>query len=144
MTRARNAVSSRPWWAWLAGGIAVAFGIATILSGGRVLFGGEAARASAGAYVSFVLWFNFAAGFAYVVAGAGLLLWRPWAARLSLAIAAATVAVAIAFAIHVLGGGAFEMRTVGAMALRGAVWIIIAGLACWALGCLRLSGRPSV
>ncbi|WP_436643441.1 hypothetical protein [Microbaculum sp. FT89] len=142
MTRERNAMSARPWWAWLAGGIAVAFGIATILSGGRVLFGGEAARTSAGAYVDFVLWFNFAAGFAYVIAGAGLLLWRRWAARLSLAIAAATVAVAIAFTVHVLGGGDFEMRTVGAMVLRGAVWIAIAALACRALGCLRLSGRP--
>jgi len=52
---------SRPWWAWLAGGIAIVFGVATLLSGGQVLFGNDAARAAAGAYVPFVLWFNFIA-----------------------------------------------------------------------------------
>ena len=37
-----------------------------------MLFGGEAARAAAGQFMPFVLWFNFIAGFAYVVAGVGL------------------------------------------------------------------------
>lgn len=31
-----------------------------------------------------------------------------------------------AFGVHVLFGGAYEMRTVGAMALRSLVWIVIA------------------
>ena len=52
--------------------VAVVFGIATVFSGGRVLFGPEAARVAAGAVVPFVLWFNFVAGFAYVLAGVGL------------------------------------------------------------------------
>lgn len=130
----------RPWWAWLAGGIAVVFGIATVLSGGQVLFGNDAARAAAGAYVAFVLWFNFAAGFAYIVAGVGLVLWRQWGALLALAIAAATVFIAAAFGVHIMGGGAYEMRTVAALALRCAVWIAISILACRALGC-RLRTR---
>src|ERR1019366_275343 len=119
---------SRPWWAWLAGGIAIVFGVATILSGGQVLFGNDAARA---------------AGFAYIVAGAGLMLWRRWAALLALAIATATVLVEAAFGVHILGGGAYEMRTVAALALRSAVWISISIIACRALGCwlrMRLSG----
>ena len=45
--------------------IAVIFGLLTIVSGGRALFGG----ADMGAVVPFVLWFNFLAGFAYVAAG---------------------------------------------------------------------------
>ncbi len=44
--------------------IAVGFGLLTIKEGGAILFGGEAAQASAGNFVPFVLWFNFLAGFA--------------------------------------------------------------------------------
>jgi hypothetical protein len=110
----------------IAGGVAVLFGALTIVSGGRVLFGDTAARAAAGAVVPFVLWFNFSAGFAYLAAGSGLILRRRWATPLSVAIAAATVVVFAAFGLHIWRGGAFEMRTLGAMALRSLVWIAIA------------------
>ena len=105
--------------------IAALFGIMTLYSGGGVLFFDGSARAAAGDYVPFVLWFNFLAGFAYIVAGAGLFLWRQWAVKLSLFIALATLLVFAAFGIHILAGGLFEMRTVGAMALRSAVWLAI-------------------
>lgn len=109
--------------------LAVLFGLATIYSGGHALFGSMAARAAVGNAVDFVLWFNFGAGFAYVLAGAGLLLRRRWAVGLSILIAVATVGVFAVFGAHVLMGGAYEMRTVGAMALRSVVWIGIAVLA---------------
>ena len=109
--------------------VAVVFGLATIFSGGQVLFGDEAARQAAGNYLPFVVWFNFLAGFAYVAAGAGLWRRRRWSARLALAIALGTLFVFAAFGIHVAGGGAFEMRTVGAMTLRSVVWTLIALLA---------------
>jgi len=102
------------------------FGVLTVFSGGRVLFGPEEARVAAGNYVPFVLWFNFLAGFAYVAAGAGLWLWRRWAAWLALGIAAATALVFAAFGVHVAMGGAFELRTVAAMALRTLLWAGIA------------------
>ncbi len=110
--------------------LAGAFGIATVVSGGRVLFGPETVRAAAGRVVPFVLWFNFLAGFAYLAAAAGLWRRRPWAARLALAIAAATGLVFLAFGVHVLRGGAFEPRTVAAMTLRTAFWAAIA-VAVW-------------
>jgi hypothetical protein len=110
----------------LAGVIAVAFGLLTILAGGRALFGGEAARRAVGEAVPFVLWFNFLAGFAYVAAGAGLLRVSPWAAGLSALIAVATILVFLAFGAHVLLGGAYELRTVGAMTFRSLLWIFIA------------------
>jgi hypothetical protein len=136
--------SARPRWAVVAAAVAVAFGLVTIVVGGRTLFGGPAARAAAGDIVPFVLWFNFIAGFAYVIAGAGLLAWRRWAARLSAVIAVTTVAVFAAFGMHVLAGGAFELRTVGAMAVRSLVWVAIAVAACRALGCTpRAQGRPA-
>jgi len=113
----------------VAGIIALMFGLLTIAAGGRALFGGEEARAAVGDAVPFVLWFNFTAGFAYLAAGTGLLIRAPWAAWLSVAIAVATVAVFVAFGIHILLGDAYEMRTIGAMPLRSVVWIGIAILA---------------
>ncbi len=72
---------------------------------------------------------------AYLVAGAGLYFWRRWAARLAAVIALATLGVLVAFGWHVITGGAYEMRTVGAMLLRSGVWIVIALMSCRALGC---------
>lgn len=106
--------------------VAIAFGVVTIIVGGRTLFGGVEARAAAGNIVSFVLWFNFVAGFAYVIAGIGMLLSKRWAAYLSAAIAVATIAVFIALGIHIFAGLPFEARTVGAMIFRSAVWVAIA------------------
>jgi hypothetical protein len=108
--------------------VAVVFGIATVLSGGRALFGGPEARAAVGNAVPFVLWFNTLAGFVYIAAGIGLWRARPWAPRLAWLIAIATLFVFVAFAVHVATGGAFEMRTVGAMTLRSLVWLAIAWL----------------
>lgn len=100
------------------GGVAVAFGLLTVASGGATLLGGL----EMGAVVRFVLWFNTLAGLVYVVAGFGLWQGRRWAYPLSLAIFAATLLVFAAFGLHVAQGGAFEMRTVLAMAFRSSVW----------------------
>ncbi|MSO89331.1 MAG: hypothetical protein EXQ89_05120 [Rhodospirillaceae bacterium] len=113
----------------VAGAVAILFGLATIFSGGQALFGDEAAQKAAGDAVPFVLWFNFGAGFAYVLTGGGLLLRRKWAVGLSALIAAATGLVFLAFGIHVLFGGDYELRTVGAMSLRILVWTGIAAIA---------------
>lgn len=125
---------------WLRGVavLAAVFGLMTIKEGGTVLFGGAAARAAAGAYVPFVLWFNFLAGFAYVIAAIGL--WRRarWAAWLATGIALATALTFAAFGVHVLAGGDYELRTALAMALRTTVWLVIAALA-WR----QLPGRPA-
>ena len=118
----------------LAAGVALVFGALTVLSGGRALFGGAEARMAVGNAVPFVLWFNFTAGFAYIVAGIGLWLSRRWALWLSLAILIATALVFVAFGIHVLGGGAYEGRTVGAMILRTGVWAAISAVAMRHLG----------
>lgn len=123
-----SAIERGDWGLKAAGGIGLVFGLLTIFSGGTALFGDEAARAAVGNAVPFVLWFNFVAGFAYVLAGLGLLLNRRWAVWLSVAIAVATALVLAAFGLHVAGGGLYEMRTVGAMLLRTAVWAMIAAV----------------
>ncbi|MCC6874692.1 MAG: hypothetical protein IT378_10345 [Sandaracinaceae bacterium] len=111
-------------WRWIAGGLAVVFGLATLVEGGHVLFGGPAARAEAGNVVPFVLAFNFGAGFLYVVAGAATLARRAWAVWPARVLAVTTALVFVAFGAHVLQGGAFEARTVVAMTLRTAFWVV--------------------
>jgi hypothetical protein len=107
---------------------ATIFGLLTIISGGRVLVNPEAQQ-EAGNYVSFVLWFNFLAGFAYITAAVGLWYLKRWAIWLSFAIAVATVIVFAILGLHIMTGGAFEMRTVGAMSLRTVVWFVISAIA---------------
>lgn len=118
--------------------VAIGFGLLTLREGGAILFGDAAARAAAGHYVPFVLWFNFLAGFAYVVAGVGLWTRRRWAAWLAAAIAVSTALVFVAFGVHIQSGGAFEPRTVTAMILRTGIWATIAVVAWRRL----LRGRP--
>lgn len=121
--------ASHSWPRMVASGVAVIFGILTIVSGGMALFGGAAAQAAAGNVVPFVLWFNFLSGFAYVLAGVGIAMGRRWAVTLSIALAAAIAVVFALFGLHVYQGAAFEMRTVGAMSVRLLVWVAIAAVA---------------
>jgi len=89
------------------------------------LFGDESYRIAAGDYVSFVLWFNFTAGFIYLVAGIGIALRKPWAVGVSLLIAASTLLVFAGFGLHIFADSAYETRTVAAMTLRSTVWTVI-------------------
>lgn len=118
---------SRPKWLIPVAIFAVIFGIVTIISGGKSLFT-EGGRVAAGNYVPFVLWFNFVAGFAYVLAGVGMTQDRAWSRKLAVFIAAATCIVFVFFGIHIAVGGAYENRTVMAMVLRSGFWLIAARL----------------
>ncbi len=106
--------------------VALIFGVASIFSGGQVLFGSEETRLAAGNYVPFVVWSNFFAGFFYIAGAAGLALRRSWITPLAFSIAVMTSAVFIAFGVHILMGEAYEVRTIGAMSLRSLVWLSIA------------------
>lgn len=125
------AVTDAPRSGWIrwAGIVAMIFGVATIFSGGTALFGPSGAREMLGAIVPFVLWFNFLSGVLYVAAGYGLMRERMWAVPLSILLAGTISLVLAAFALHVAGGGAYEMRTVGALILRASFWIAVAILA---------------
>lgn len=114
---------------WAVSLVAVGFGLLTIKSGGAILFGDVATRATAGNYVPFVLWFNFVAGFAYVAAGAGLWMLQRWSAWLAVAIAVATLLTFVALGTHIFAGGLYEQRTLIAMSLRTVVWVTISAIA---------------
>lgn len=110
---------------WLITVVSVLFGLLTIKAGGSVLFIDGQDRQAAGNYVPFVVWFNFLAGFLYIIAGAGLWLQKRWAVWLSVFITLATLIVFAAFGIVVINGEAYEVRTVAAMSLRTVVWALI-------------------
>lgn len=118
-------VAKRSLGIWFFSILALAFGLLTLKSGGTVLFIEGEARQAAGNYVPFVLWFNFSAGLVYVITGIALWLLRPWAFWLSVILACSTLIVFAAFGLHILNGGAYEMRTVVAMSLRSGVWLIM-------------------
>lgn len=111
---------------WVSSMIAIVFGMLTLISGGEVLFIDGTGREAAGNYVTYVLWFNFLMGFIYITAGVGIWLRKQWAVYLSLIIATATLIMFAIFGANILLGGLFEQRTVGAMALRSSLWVVIA------------------
>ena len=115
-------ITKHPAWLWLVIVIAFIFGALTIKSGGAVIFFDGPARLAAGNYVSFVVWFNFIAGFFYIVAALGFLLKKKWTLTLSILIATATLLIFLAFGIHILMDGNYELRTVIAMTLRSVIW----------------------
>lgn len=118
--------TQRPVWIWPIIFIAIVFGALTIKSGGSVIFIDGPARQAAGNYVNFVVWFNFIAGFFYILAGLGFLLNKQWTTKLATSIAVATLLIFTGFAVHIFMDGSYEMRTVIAMTLRSTIWIVFA------------------
>ena len=108
---------------------AAGFGLLSIFSAGMVLFGPAAAQTGAGAYAGFVVWFNFASGFAYVLAGYALWTMQRWGVWLALLITVAIAFIAFGFGMHIASGAAYEMRTVAALGFRFAVWLAITSIA---------------
>lgn len=121
--------------------VAMVFGALTVFSGGQGLFGPADTRAALGHTVGFVLWFNFLAGFAYVLTGWGLWQRARWSPPAAAVLAVSTSLVAVAFGLHVVGGAAFEMRTVGALALRLGFWVLVAWVAVASIRAPAVAGR---
>ncbi len=108
-------------------GVALVFGVATVVAGASVLLGRDAG------YVVYrpLLIFNTAMGAAY--AAAAVMIWRD-AGR-----GRRAAAVILALNVAVLGfvgflfrtGGAVAIDSVRAMAFRSAVWLVIFGVLVW-------------
>lgn len=113
----------------LLGIIATIFGLLTLISGGQALFLGPERGVDMGQVVTPVLAFNFLAGFAYVAAGIGIWKGQRWAARLAVALAVMTIIMFTYLGVHIVSGGAFELRTVIAMGFRTAFWAMVAFVA---------------
>lgn len=121
----RRVYLSRSLAIWMISLLALGFGLLTIYSAGIILFGDDSAGVAAGNYVSFVVWFNFVAGFFYIAAGIGLWLQQRWAVWLAAMIVITTAITFAALGFHIYYGEAFELRTLIAMSMRIMVWLVI-------------------
>ena len=119
---------TKPVLRYILAAVALLFGLATIKAGGDVLFFSAQAKAGAGNYVLFVLWANFIAGFLYVVCALAILLRPAMAFSIAAFIAVATAVVFAALGLHIVSGGAYEMRTVGALSLRLVFWVLVSAI----------------
>lgn len=98
------------------------FGIMTVVSGGRSLFT-EEGIATRGNIVPLVLWFNFIAGFFYLLAGLSTFNIKACVKKLSVVLASLSSIVLIYLIIHIYKGGLYETKTVLAMNFRTFFWI---------------------
>ncbi len=115
-----------PRWVRPVAMVAALFGLLTIYSGGMALFGDDAARAAVGDAVPLVLWFNFLAGFFYVLGALALYYSTRWAQPIAWLIAASTLLIFAIFIVMAFSGTPFEWRTFFAMVLRSGFWLAIA------------------
>ena len=99
--------------------VAIAFGILTVVAGGRVLAGADPG------YVVFrpLLVFNFAMGFVYVAAGIAALRNPSLGKRAAAAVFALNLLVLAIIAWLYSAGGAVAIDSLRAMSLRTAVWL---------------------
>ncbi len=77
--------------------------------------------------MDFVLWFNFIAGFFYLLTGLGLWFKRNWSLIFSMLIALFTLLIFLIFILYILFGGVYERQTILALFLRSIIWLLIAG-----------------
>jgi hypothetical protein len=101
--------------------VAVVFGLATILAGGRVLAGADAGYA----VYRPLLVFNTVMGAAYVAAGVAICHGFPWSRVATGVIAALNLAALGAILAMYSTGGAIAVDSLRAMALRAAVWLAL-------------------
>jgi hypothetical protein len=99
--------------------VAIAFGLLTVVAGGRVLAGADPG------YVVFrpLLVFNFAMGFVYVAAGVAALRSAELGKRAAGAILLLNLLVLATIAYLCSGGSPVAIDSVRAMSFRTAVWL---------------------
>ncbi len=97
------------------------FGIMTIFAGGKALFT-DIGMSTRGNIIPLVLWFNFVAGFTYVVIGILVSFKKKIALRFTAILSSLNVAVLFYLLNHIANNGAYETRTLVAMSFRTVFW----------------------
>ena len=98
--------------------ILVLFGFLTLFLSSSVIFDWFDIRAKEGNYVLAVVWANFVASWLYLMTALGIIQNKTWIVY-PLALAVAVLVVGqILFFIHIVDGGLYETKTVGAMIFR--------------------------
>lgn len=106
--------------------ILMLFGLLTVFLTSSVIFDWFGIRAKEGNYVLFVVWANFIAGILYWVTAIGIFRNKTWIVKSLLLGLVVLIIGQILFFVHVIGGGLYETKTVGAMIFRIAMTILFA------------------
>lgn len=105
------------------GVIFLIFGLLTVSSGGRTLFT-DVGMNSSGNIILAILWFNFIAGFFYILAGVfALRLQKTPLKNLSIFLAISNTALLLYLFKVIFEGTLYESRTLLAMSFRTLFWI---------------------
>jgi len=94
------------------------FGLLTLFLTSSVIFDLFGIREKEGNYVLTVVWANFISGILYLVAVAGIIKNKDWIVKPLFISVVVLIIAQILFFIHIVNGGIYETRTVGALIFR--------------------------
>jgi len=109
--------------------VLAAFGGLTVFMAGSVIFDLFGIRAKEGNYVPFIVWTNFLAGWAYLMAAYGFIKEKKWTFGLLISFLVILIAAFVGLKMHIEAGGIYEERTVKAMMFRMAVTAVMSMIA---------------
>jgi hypothetical protein len=109
--------------------ILFAFGLLTVFLTGSVLLDLFGMREKEGHYVLAIVWANLIAGLVYLLTAYGVIKEEKWTVNTLLIALSVLIIGQILFFAHVVNGGLYETKTVGAMIFRIAFTVLLAVLA---------------
>ncbi len=105
--------------------VLLSFGLLTLFLSSSIIFDLFEIRAKEGHYVLFIVWANFICSILYLFSAYGLIKYRQWITK-TLSIASTILILAfIGLLLHIKGGGAYEVKTIGAMILRITITLLL-------------------
>ena len=104
--------------------VLAAFGLLTFFLSTSVIFDLFGIRAKEGDYVLVVVWANFLASIAYLIAAVGIIRSQKWATTLLAVATIILLAAFVALMYHVNAGGLYETKTIGAMIFRTSLTLL--------------------
>ncbi len=106
-----------------------AFGLLTVFLTSSVLLDLFGMREKEGHYVLAIVWANLIAGLVYLLTAYGVINEEKWTVKTLLIALSVLIIGQILFFAHVVNGGLYETKTVGAMIFRIAFTVLLAVLA---------------
>lgn len=103
----------------------VLFGLLTVFMGSSVIFDWFGIRKIEGNYVLFVVWANLLCGFLYLIAAYGFIKQKKWTVNILLTAVIILLTAFAGLAVHILIGGIYEKKTLGAMTFRTIFTILL-------------------
>lgn len=102
------------------------FGLLTLFLSGSIIFDCFGMRAKQGNYVLIVVWANFICSILYLFAVYGFIQFRKWTFKVLVASLIILMIAMLGLFVHMIFGGLYETKTIGAILFRIMVTIAFA------------------